>query len=242
MDWIKQWIKEVLADVPDSGYRTRTEKELHDHLETEYRALTEEGRRSDEARSEALDAMGEPEKLKKEYYAAWRNTLESRALGAVGWCGATILCGWISYAAFCLMWLPIRGLLMLNGVYPGDDIVYLYRIFGGTLSFWLPHIIEVLILRGFLSRYRYRTAAITASLLVNWAVGICFIIWWDGMDGRPPLSVGPVKLFIWWLNQLPSYDMPWITPSYLVMSVLGCILLGWFFGRKPVEGPKKMLA
>lgn len=81
-DWIADLISQCLADIPQGKYRGRTEKELRDHLETLYLSLIEGGLSPSGAKEEALRAMGDPERLRKAYKAAWRRTFPARAAKA----------------------------------------------------------------------------------------------------------------------------------------------------------------
>ncbi len=76
--WMDDFISQCLADVPLGTYRYWAEKELRDHMESLCLSLTESGMGLDQARRETLRAMGEPDKLQKEYRAAWQRTLTGR--------------------------------------------------------------------------------------------------------------------------------------------------------------------
>lgn len=121
MDWMQEWIDEILEDIPVNSYRGRVESELRDHLETQYRALTEAGRTMDEARAETLRTMGEPDRLRAEYEAAWLRTWPARleALGyrlkvwAKGFC--------VMFGAHCLVGFVLDQVWLAALLLPGDS-------------------------------------------------------------------------------------------------------------------------
>ena len=75
MSWTEGFIERCLEDVPQGRYRRRAEAELRDHLECLRQSSTE---------AEALSLMGDPELLRKKYYAAWSRTFQA----PMGWLGA----------------------------------------------------------------------------------------------------------------------------------------------------------
>lgn len=106
MNWMDNFLIESLEKVPNGRYRRRAEAELRDHLETQYRALTEAGRTPEEAQKETLCLMGEPEKLQEEYKAAWRRSFPER-MAALGRCLGTLIVGmvvmfFVCYAVCCV--------------------------------------------------------------------------------------------------------------------------------------------
>lgn len=68
-EWMDPFIAQCLADIPWGNYRRRTEKELRDHMEMLRRGMTE---------AEILQSMGDPARLRKEYYIAWQQTLQGQ--------------------------------------------------------------------------------------------------------------------------------------------------------------------
>lgn len=146
MSWQQQWIDGILAEVPVGSYRRRLEAELRDHLDSQYRALTEAGRTPDQAQAEALRAMGEPETLRKEFMAAWRRSWPARAeelrRWLKGWAGGFIVMGGVDFLiAYVLgtMWNMAISL-------PGDSQDKWVKLIRGTvgnlnnsyLRWWLP--------------------------------------------------------------------------------------------------------
>ena len=58
MNWMEEFIGQCLAEVPEGGCRTRTEKELEDHLLSLCRSLEQAGYPPEEARVLAASRMG----------------------------------------------------------------------------------------------------------------------------------------------------------------------------------------
>lgn len=69
MNRTEEFIGRCLRDVPPGRYRRRADAELKDHMECQRQVSTE---------AETLEAMGDPEQLRREYYAAWSRTLPGR--------------------------------------------------------------------------------------------------------------------------------------------------------------------
>ena len=83
MNWMEEFIGQCLAEVPEGGYRTRTEKELEDHLLSLCRSLEQAGYPPEEARVLAASRMGDPAELARRYAREWRRrTLWPRWLAA----------------------------------------------------------------------------------------------------------------------------------------------------------------
>lgn len=82
-NWAEELIGQCLEGVPEGGYRTRTEKELEDHLLALCRDLEEAGYAPEEARALAAARMGDPAELARRYAREWRRrTLWPRWLAA----------------------------------------------------------------------------------------------------------------------------------------------------------------
>lgn len=244
MDWIKQWTKETLADVPEGRYRRRMEKELRDHLETQYRALTEAGRTEDEAQAEALRVMGEPETLRGEYQAAWRRRPEAVVRAGLGWLGAVIVGGMLLYAAFGVTLTPLSVLAEFIGGW--DFASGVYQFLSGTLAFWVPFTAVAAFLRLCLRNYRYRGVLISAGLLAIWMLGTVCLVLSNFLVKEHyqyhPLPPGwPDRLALFYRDMQHS-NAPWITPGYHLMNIGSCVFLGWLFGRRDRRGEKPAAA
>lgn len=243
MDWKEGFIRRVLAAVPAGSWRRRMEAELRDHLDSQCRALAEAGRTQDEARAEALRLMGEPEKLKKEYEAAWRRRPEAKLRGAAGWLGAVIVGGILLYAAFCITFLPLSIPMSVNGGLLRNGA---FQFLAGNLTFWAPFAVAAAFLRLCTRNYRHRGVLISAGLLIIWTLGTAVLVMFV-------LGVGEYEQYgllpSGWLDRLALFyrDMrhsnaPWITPGYHLMNLAGCGFLGWLFGRRPAGANRRQTA
>ena len=234
MKWTDAFINDTLKHVPMGRYRRRAEAELRDHLETEYRALMEAGRTEDEAQAETLCVMGEPEKLKEEYEAAWKRRPEAVAWAGLGWLGAVIVGGMLLYAAFGITFTPLSipmnldEKLLRNGA---------FQFLAGNLTFWVPFAAVAAFLRLCLRNYRYRGALISAGLLILWTLGTAFLVIfvlaageYDQYGLLPP--TWPERLALFYEDMQRRSLAPWTTPGYHLMNLAGCGFLGWLFGRQ----------
>lgn len=232
MDWMGQWIDVILEDVPAGSCRRRMEAELRDHLETLRLALRESGRTEAEAREEALQLMGRPESLRREYRAAWRQTLPERlaslwyrlkawAVGCAAMLGVHLL------AAMNIAWIRDMALSL-----PGDSADPLVRLIRGTLgnlhNTWLgllfPLATALTVGAYYLGR-RFRTARrpawqISLGLSFHWAFIAWFHIWWEAADDHRTFWA---ELWVY-LTHGPSL-------GYYALTLALCVLLGAAFGR-----------
>lgn len=225
MSWKQQWISEVLAEVPASRYRARMEAELRDHLETQCRALMEAGRTEAQARAESLRAMGEPDKLREEYRAAWRRSCPGQLRTWGGGCavmaGVHLLTSW----AIGTVWSMALSL-------PGDSQDPWIRLIRGTLGdlnnslFWrhlFPLALALTAGAWYLSR-KFRASRrpaflITAGLSVHWTYITAFSAWWSAIDNHHrPFWEAAVRHL--------TYNA-----RYYILTLALCVLLGVVFGH-----------
>lgn len=232
MDWKEGFVHRVLSAVPGGSYRRRMEAELRDHLETQCRALTEAGWPETEAQTEALRLMGEPEKLQKEYEAAWRRSPQAGAgrtaarFGIIT--GGCVLMG-VLYCTIAILLLIFSRLLgesslfLMAGIEQDVPNQIFCIIF--MFLFLVPASFVGLYLHFCVRRERHPVRVVTAGLLTPWLGGRAAILLMCMADTGLPL--GPELL-----ERLPNYSFFLIfSPSYMVATFVGCILLGQFFGR-----------
>lgn len=230
MNWKQQWMDEVLSEIPAGGYRGRLEMELRDHLETLCQSLMESGRTQDEARAEALRAMGEPEALKGEYRAAWRRSLPGR-LEAVGLCLRTWAKGLAVMFGVQLLISSIAGGMWSMAIsLPGDSYDPQIRMIrelamdyhNSYVSLWLPFV-PALIAGAYYLGLRVQTRRrpawqISGVLSFYWALIAAFDVWWEALDDH---------ITFW--EELISY-LPY-NAGYYGTTLALCVLLGLIFGR-----------
>lgn len=233
MNWMENFIEQCLAEVPPGKYRTRTEKELEDHLECQRRALMDAGRTEAEAQAEALRLMGEPERLKEEYLAAWKRSLPGR-LAAL----RLLLRAWIGGLAVMagthvLIYYVIGMVNQMALFLPGDSQDPWVRLIRGTVGdihnslFWrhlFPFALALTMGAYYLNRRlqtsRRPAAVISAALCVHWAYITAFNAWWSAIDNHHRPFWEAVSRYL-------IYNA-W----YHCFTFALCILLGVIFGRK----------
>ena len=215
-DWMNDLISQCLADIPRGKYRDRTETELRDHMETLYLSLTEGGMDPDQARREALRAMGEPNKLQEEYRAAWRRTLPGRmeeldhqlevwAVGCAAMFGVHLL---ISIVLVCAI---IRGIAL--------DLSNRY------LRFLIPLVPDLIVGAYYMNRKfqtsRHPVWQISVGLSFHWAfitaIHVVTHVWLEALDDH---------ITFW--EEFTAY-MPYNVVCYSLPLAL-CVLLGVMFG------------
>ena len=240
MNWMDIFIGETLENVPESRYRKRAEAELRDHLETQFRALIEAGWNEDEAQAETLRVMGEPEKLKLEYETAWKRSLPGRMealgvrLGVIA--GGCLLMG--ALYIYTAMFLSLLG-FTYDGVSPHPQTLTgrNFPILGegpaltifGTSLFLIPFPLGALFLRSRFQRERHPAGLVTAGLLAAWAGEKTVIIGLSALIYEMPLSLDLLHR----ISRGGDVTGPWFTPSYIVLTFVGCLLLGMVFGHIP---------
>ena len=187
-------MNEVLGDIPAGRHRGRMEAELRDHLETLRRDLTAAGTPDAQARAEALRLMGEPERLREEYKAAWRRSLPGR-LNELSWTlrtwavGFMLMLGVHLLLKLALVWVVNTALSL-----PGDSAESWVRLLRGTLGelrdsllFWsvLPMASTLTAGACYLSRRfqfsRRPARRIGAGLSLYWVFIAALNAWWYAM-------------------------------------------------------------
>lgn len=245
MDWKAQWINQVLAEIPAGSCRKRMEAELCDHLETRRCALMESGRTEAEARAEALCAMGEPDKLRVEYRAAWRRSLPGR-LETLGhrlgvWAGGCVIMGGLYILTFMLLgWVGFTydGVSVSRVCFPllSGNKVYL-TIFSSIL-FLLPFSLGAWFLRRCFRGERHPARLVTVGLLAAWAGEKTAIIGISALVYQMPLGLDLLTRIYYGGDT----TAPWFSPANYVLTFLGCILLGVAFGHMSAIAEKPAAA
>lgn len=225
MNWMEEFIRLVLADVPAGRYRERTEKELRDHMEALRQSRPEE---------EVLSLMGDPERLRGEYKAAWSRTLQARVgrLGTIaGGCllmGTVYICTavFLSVLGFTTDAISIRP-TVLGRTFPmyGDTVAL--TIFGSSL-FLLPFSLGALYLRARFRDARRPAVWVTLGLLAAWAGEKAAIISLSALIYEMPLGLDLLRR----ISRGGDVTGPWFTPAYIALTFLGCLMLGQLFGQK----------
>lgn len=236
MDWKQAWTNEVLEKIPAGSCRGRMEAELRDHLETLYGVLVESGRTEEDARTETLRTMGELDKLREEYAAAWRRSLPGR-LEALGrrlkaWAGGCAVMFGVHLLVSCLLSFVWQVALSL----PGDSQDPWVRLIRGTVgdlnNSWLWYLLPLTLALAagayYLSRKfqvsRRPAGLICAGLSFHWAFIFAFETWWEAMDDHRTFWAQ-----LWrYLTYGPSCRYRFLT---LALCVLLGVVFGHLFGR-----------
>lgn len=230
MDWQQQWINGILSEIPMGDYRRRVEAELHDHLDSQYRSLTEAGRTPEQAQTETLSTMGESETLRAEYRAAWRRSLKIRHPLKMWARGIAVMSG-VHFLVACVlgvMWDMATSL-------PGDSHDKWVRLIRDTLGnlnnsylrYWLPLVLALIAGAFYLGR-KFRASScsvpiISSGLCLHWACIAAFNGWWRGIvDHHRPFWEAVARHF---------YYKAW----HYAWTFMLCILLGVWFGYVSVK-------
>ena len=232
-DWINQFVSQCLADVPPGQYRTRAEKELRDHMESQQQALVESGTEPRWAEEAVKNTMGDPEKLRAEYEAAWEQSLQAR-LGRMRKCVSTWGKGFaVMLGVHYLIALSIESsqeiASWLSGNFQGLW-VRLIQDASRTLNgvpFWrhLFPLALALTAGAFYLNRRFHTSRRPAGLI---SAGL-FFYWAYIAAGRA------------WFRALDNHHRPfweavgrhfYYNAGHYCFTFLLCILLGVLFGQK----------
>lgn len=241
MNWMDDFIENTLEKVPEGRYHKRAEAELRDHLETQCRTLTEAGRAAEEAQTEALRLMGEPEKLQGEYEAAWRSTLEGR-LNGLGQRLGVIARGCFLMGAlyiFTSMLLGMAG-FTYDAWIPGRVCFpilsgnKLYVTVYSTVLFLFPFTLGAWFLRFCFRRERHPVGLVTAGLLAAWIGERAAIILISALIYQMPLGLDLLTR----IYHGGDTTAPWFSPVNYVLTFAGCLLLGQLFGRLGGKKPQ----
>lgn len=241
MNWTDAFIENTLKNVPVGRYRRRAEAELRDHLETEYRALTEAGRTPEEAQTETLRVMGEPEKLRLEYEAAWRRTLPAR-LEALGRRLCVIAAGCFLMGALYIFTFMLLG--MVGFTYDAEEpgrICFpilsgnkIYVIVFSTVLFLIPFALGAGFLHLCFRRERRPAGLVTAGLLAAWIGERAAIILISASVYQMPFGLALLTR----IYHGGDTTAPWFSPVNYVLTFAGCLLLGQMFGRRGGKKPQ----
>ena len=234
MDWAEEYLSQCLSGIPKCKYRARLRGELAEHLALLERDLETVGYAPEEARTEALRQMGDAKALNEGYRAEWLKQSErvrwdiSRFVLGILLAGVGFLVG----AA-----LLFFGDLMLalfetiaGTVHPTPFLTFLHHL-GGAVLYAAAFVPNALFLRKAFRRRKNRIVMVSGGLLMSWAVGKgSTVLYLFTVYGPEALAEGKeitARMFV------GSYDLLWFTTEYMLLSLLGCAVLGCLFGRYP---------
>lgn len=229
--WMKPFVAQCVASITDPAYRRRLEGELTDHLEELAATLEQSGLTHDAARERALEEMGDPEKLREAYRQAWishsqslRSILQTMA---AGWC-------WMAGGYILVVFLlGLAGFGYDSGAYPIQGHPGRLLMYAGVL-FLIPFSAGALrISRGF-PLCRHSGKLVTVGLLAGWlAEKMAVMVLSSWIYGIPLWSASELLARI---HGGGDPTAPWFTPTYILGTLVGCLLLGSAFGQKNSRG------
>ena len=235
----EEFLKRALADLPKSEYRNRLQAELTDHLEQLTDDLEKAAYSPEEARVEALRQMGDAKELNAGYWAEWLRQPErvrwdiSRFALGILLAGAGFL-GGAALNLFADTMLALFGIIA-GGVHTTPFLTFLHHM-GGAVLYAAAFIPNAIALRKAFRRRRKRAAMVGGGLLLSWVVGKgSAVLYLFTVYGPEALAEGKeitARTFV------GSYDLLWFTSEYILLSLLGCVALGWLFGRYPTSDPR----
>lgn len=224
-DWMEPFLEECLAGVPASGYRERLKGELAGHLEELEAELEESGLPPERARRLALERMGEPPAVGR----ACREEFLRRRSMEPGWCAGRLWRGCLLMGGLYLLTFVLLSALGVtyDASFPGRRTFHmcgdpvLTAAVGCTL-FFLPFGGGAWFLARSFPFHPRRGVVVTAGLLLAWL--------------GEKLAILSLSAAIYGLWNLPALlerisgggdpTAPWFTLPYLLLTLLGCPLLG----------------
>ena len=236
MEWAEDYIRRCLSDIPKCEYRARLQSELTDHLKLLVGDLEATGRTTEESRSEALRQMGDARELNARYWAEWLRQPErvrwdiSRFVLGILLAGAGFLCA-VALMLFGDTMLALFQVVTGAAAHATPFQTFLFHL-GGAFLYAAAFIPNAILLRKAFRRRKNRIAMVGGGLLLSWIVGKgSTVLYLLTAFGTEALAEGKRELTARMFAG--SYDLLWFTTEYILLSLLGCVALGWLFGRYP---------
>ena len=167
MNWMDTYIRLCLARVPHSGFRRRAAAELADHLELLAADLKAGGLSPQQARAAALERMGDPQVLARNYEAVWQHRARSPRYSSPRIGLGCILTGLV----YLLTLTALGALGVTYDASPGMPMIgnsFLSALVGCAL-FLIPFSSGGILLFHLLRGCPHLGRLITAGLLLAWA-------------------------------------------------------------------------
>ena len=241
MDRTEEYIRRCLIGIPKSAYRKRLQSELADHLTQLSGDLEAVGRSPEEAQTEALRQMGDAKELNTAYWSQWLKQPErvrwdiSRFALGVLLAGAGFLCA-VALLLFGDIMLGLVHTMTHAVTYPTTPFLTFLHHMGGAVLYAAAFVPNAIMLRKAFRRRKNRIAMVGGGLLLSWIVGkgstVLYLLAVYGQDALAEGKEITARTFV------GSYDPLWFTSEYMLLSLLGCAVLGWLFGRYPRSDPR----
>lgn len=220
MNWMDTYIRLCLARVPHSGFRRRAAAELADHLELLAADLEAGGLSPQQARAAALERMGDPQVLARNYEAVWQHRARSPRYSSPRIGLGCILTGLV----YLLTLTTLGALGVTYDASPGMPMIgdsFLSALVGCAL-FLIPFSSGGILLFHLLRGCPHLGRLITAGLLLAWAGEKAAVLSLSSLIyGLPLWELGALFARI---SGTGDPTAPWFTPAYILLTLAGCLL------------------
>ena len=225
MTWTADFLNRCLEDIPPCRYRRRLQAELEDHLFSLAADLEETGLSPEDAQEQALAYMGDPEKLNRSCREEFHRRQQADPLHQFKILfNASLFMGGLYLFAFFFL-LPMLG-FSVDAQFEGGrswmlrDNPHFQALFG-TVLFLTTYPLGSLALRMWHEGHPHRTWMVTLGLLFTRAGEQLAISFFGFLLFRSEFA-----------QLLTRSGFPWFQPAYILLTVSGCLLLGWLSGRR----------
>ena len=228
-DKLTEYLELCLAEVPSSDYRRRLDAELGEHLADLADGFLAMGYGEEEARSRAMEKLGQPEALREEFRLAWLRQPERRRRDLLHIVNGCFLAG-----LGCFLALGVLTSLgfTYDQVFPGRRCFPIlgnprWRLVFGLVLFageTLPNLGYLLFS---FRRSPRRHSCVTLGLLLAWGLEKAVILLLSaGIYGISPLQLPQLMAR---LSSGGDPTAPWFTPLYLLGTLAATVLIGLVF-------------
>ena len=238
------FLDRCLEGIPRGKYRARLRAELEDHLALLSEDLRRAGYTEAETGAEALRQMGDADALNADYQTEWLRRPERLGYDLKRLFGGCLLAGVTFFFGVALVLIPVvlSNLFTLPALVAGSPtpplpprVRFLLELAAGAVMYAAAFLPNALYLRKAFRCRTDRPLLVGGGLLLSWIVG----------KGSAALLLMPKNGLTGFFSQLTRQDasrlltgaeLQWFRWPLVALSLLGCVALGWLFGR---EKPKK---
>lgn len=216
--WMEEFIHQCLVKIPDLLYRQRLTAELSDHLASLSEDLEAEGLPAGQAQALALQRMGSPEELSRQFYSRWRQHVRSPRYVlsqlALTCCiiGLSVLLVYLTLGAAGLTYDAAPGLSMAGNPLLTSTV--------GVLLFLLPFSLGAFWLTRRFQGHTFPRRMVLLGLLLAWMGQLYFLLLLGALLYGIPLYE-PASLLAR-ISGGGDTIAPWFTPGYLLLTLAGC--------------------
>ena len=216
--WMEEFIHQCLVKIPDLPYRRRLAGELSDHLASLSEDLEAEGLPAGQAQALALQRMGSPEELSRQFYSRWRQHVRSPRYVlsqlALTCCiiGLSVLLVYLTLGAAGLTYDAAPGLSMAGNPLLTSAV--------GVLLFLLPFSLGAFWLTRRFQGHTFPRRMVLLGLLLAWMGQLYFLLLLGALLYGIPLYE-PASLLAR-ISGSGDPIAPWFTPGYLLLTLAGC--------------------